>query len=165
MILKFRAWDKENKIMLVVNNICNLSWESKFIEGYEVVPDPKGKREYELIDRRIDLEDAVLMQSTGLLDKNGDDIFEGDVVELHHFTENYSTTGGFYEGEESLVGVVRYGYTEDEIKYFGKVYPPSWFFENRYRVLDFSYLSGLHEESFKIIGDIYRNPELLEELK
>lgn len=110
----------------------------------------------------ISFENCVLMQSTGLFDVNGKEIFEGDVVELHHFTENYSTTGGFYEGEESLVGVVRYGYTDDEIKYFGKVYPPRWFFENRYRVLDFSDLSGLHEESFKFIGDIYRNPELLE---
>ena len=107
------------------------------------------------------LNQVTLMQSTGLFDVNGKEIFEGDVVELHHFTENYST-GGFYEGEESLVGVVRYGHTDDEIKCFGKVYPPRWFFENRYRELDFSDLSGLHEESFKVIGDIYRNPELVE---
>lgn len=110
----------------------------------------------------ISFEDCVLMQSTGLLDKKGNDVFEGDVVELHHFTENYSTSGGFYEGEESLVGVVRYGYTDDEIKCFGKVYPPRWLFENRYRELDFSDLSGLHEESFKVIGNIYQNKELVE---
>ena len=166
-MIKFRAWDKENKIMLAVNNICNLFWDSKFIEGYELVPDPKGKREYDLIDHIIDFADAILMQSTGLFDNSTPkkEIFEGDVVELHHFTENYSETGGFYEGEESLVGVVRYGYTDDEIKYFGKVYPPRWFIENRYRELVFSDLSGLHEESFKVIGDVYRNPELTEELK
>ena len=29
MIPKFRAWDKENKIMLAVNNICNLYLESE----------------------------------------------------------------------------------------------------------------------------------------
>lgn len=110
----------------------------------------------------VSFENCVLMQSTGLFDVNGKEIFEGDVVELHHFTENYSTTGGFYEGEESLVGVVRYGYTDDEIKYFGKVYPPRWFLENRYRKLDFSDLSGLHEESFKVIGNIYQNKELKE---
>ena len=108
---------------------------------------------------------AIGMQSTGLFDKNGKEIFEGDVVELHHFTENYSETGGFYEGEESLVGVVRYGYTDDEIKYFGKVYPPRWFIENRYRELVFSDLSGLHEESFKVIGNVYQNKELTEGLK
>ena len=84
MIPKFGAWDKENKIMLMVNNICNLFWDSKFIEGYELVPDPKGKHEYELIDHKIDLEDAILMQSTGLLDKNDKEIFESDIVEWEH---------------------------------------------------------------------------------
>lgn len=144
-MIKFRAWHKPMQRM---SEVFAISFE---------------RQKVKIRDLTVPFVDVTLMQSTGLIDKNGVEIFEGDVVELHHFTENYSTTGGFYEGEESLVGVVRYGYTDDEIKYFGKVYPPRWFLENRYRKLDFSDLSGLHEESFKVIGDIYRNPELVED--
>ena len=155
MIPKFRFYSKRmNKIGIVISlhplrNRVYVEWDDT-LSGTEDIDD-----------------NGVLMQSTGLFDNSipKKEIFEGDVVELHHFTENYSETGGFYEGEESLVGVVRYGYTDDEIKYFGKVYPPRWFIENRYRELVFSDLSGLHEESFKVIGDVYQNPELTEELK
>ena len=155
MIPKFRFYSKRmNKIGIVISlhplrKRVYVEWDDA-LSGTENIDD-----------------NGVLMQSTGLFDNSTPkkEIFEGDAVELHHFTENYSETGGFYEGEESLVGVVRYGYTDDEIKYFGKVYPPRWFIENRYRELVFSDLSGLHEESFKVIGDVYRNPELTEELK
>lgn len=154
MIPKFRFYSKRmNKIGIVISlhplrKRVYVEWDDA-LSGTENIDD-----------------NGVLMQSTGLFDNSipKKEIFEGDVVELHHFTENYSETGGFYEGEESLVGVVRYGYTDDEIKYFGKVYPPRWFIENRYRELVFSDLSGLHEESFKVIGNVYQNKELTEEL-
>ena len=153
MIPKFRAWHKP---MQRISEVFAISFERQKVKIRHV----RGTTHM-----TVPFDDVVLMQSTGLFDENGKEIFEGDVVELHHFTENYSTTGGFYEGEESLVGVVRYGYTDDEIKYFGKVYPPRWFLENRYRKLDFSDLGGLHEESFKVIGDIYQNPELVEKME
>ena len=139
MILKFRAWDKVNKIMLVVNNICNLSWESKFIEGYEVVPDPKGKHEYELIDRRIDLEYTILMQSTGLFDKNDKEIFEGDIVRISMRIGKSTTTS---------IGAVE----------FDK-------FEVCFRIrneLGGHYVTMFHVRYFEVIGNIYENPELLE---
>ena len=142
MISKFRAWDKENKIMLVVNNICNLFWESKFIEGYEVVPDPKGKHEYELIDRRIDLEDAILMQSTGLFDDSTPkkEIFEGDIVET------------IYNGE-LFTGVIVYDQEETGFKATNG--------RNEYGN-NFCYLGG--NDSIIVIGNIYQNPELLKEV-
>ena len=154
MIPKFKAWHKELKTMFEVKSLVFTLNLATIVSKNDLVP-----------SRTCSFDDIIFMQSTGLFDNSTPkkEIFEGDVVELHHFTENYSETGGFYEGEESLVGVVRYGYTDDEIKYFGKVYPPRWFIENRYRELVFSDLSGLHEESFKVIGDVYRNPELTED--
>ena len=139
MIPKFRAWDKENKVMLVVNNICNLFWESKFIGGYELVPDPKGKQEYELIDRRIDLEDAILMQSTGLFDINDKEIFEGDIVRISMRIGRSTTTS---------IGAVE----------FDK-------FEVCFRIrndIGGHYVTMFHARYFEVIGNIYQNQELVE---
>ena len=134
MIPKFRAWDKENKKMLVVNDICNLFWENTFFECYELVPDPKGKREYELINHRIDFEDCVFMQSTGLVDKNGQEIFEGDIV--HAYSE-----------DARLIGTIEYFDNAYCIKTKNGVYNSLW----------------INAEYYEVIGNIYENPELLEE--
>ncbi|HFI0274211.1 TPA: YopX family protein [Streptococcus suis] len=144
MIPKFRAWDVHNKKMLVVNDICNLFWENTFFECYELVPDPKGKREYELINHRIDFEDCVLMQSTGLFDKNGKEIFEDDVVKSTWFNDYDDCVG--YRKEGTVV--YRNGY-------FGIEYPGD--VEKGYSptILDFAV-------SVEIIGNIHQNPELLE---
>ena len=148
VVPKFRAWDRENKVMLVVNNICNLFWDSKFIECYEVVPDPKGKHEYELIDRRIDLEDAILMQSTGLFDKNDKEIFESDIVKTTRFFGRADETGGFYEYEKELIGIV-------------KQLEGTWVIDTEKGAV---YLWSDIDEN-EVLGNIWENPKLLEEIK
>ena len=143
MIPKFRVWDKENEKMLVVNNICNLFWDTKFIECYELVSDPKGKQEYELIDHRIDFEDCVLMQSTGgLFDKNGKEIFEGDIVEWEH-----KDTG------QLVRGIVKY---DTELGFWGMT---------DVRFNDLRAIGYLANQKVTVLGDIYENKELVEELE
>ena len=145
MIPKFRAWDKKNKIMLAVNNICNLFWDSKFIEGYELVPDPKGKQEYDLIDHKIDFADVILMQSTGLFDINDKEIFEGDIVELE-----YELTG------HRSRYIITFESTWDiNIEFC--------FWEMREIRLNYlKPISYLDEKKVTVLGNIYENPELLE---
>ena len=142
-MIKFRAWDKENKIMLAVNNICNLFWDSKFIEGYELVPDPKGKREYDLIDHIIDFADAILMQSTGMFDKNGVEIFEDDIVKTTRFFGRADESGGFYEYEKELIGIV-------------KQLEGAWVIETGKGAV---YLWSDIDEN-EILGNTWENPEL-----
>ncbi len=143
VVPKFRAWDKENKIMLVVNNICNLFWDSKFIECYELVPDPKGKQEYELIYHRIDLDDAILMQPTGLFDKNGKEIFEDDIVKTTRFFGRADESGGFYDYEKELIGIV-------------KQLEGAWVIETGKGAV---YLWSDIDEN-EILGNTWENPEL-----
>ena len=70
---KFRAWHKELERMMSVQTI----WLDEG-EVSELELDDSFMNESILVYRK----DIALMQSTGLVDKNGQEIFEGDVVRM-----------------------------------------------------------------------------------
>ena len=107
--------------------------------------------------------DIHLMQSTGLLDKNGKEIFEGDILKFNDEWNEYCNEGyvdGSVEGI-NYVEVVRGEACFD----FGKTRydDSSIFIRMEDEHLSFAELISSEDFDFEVIGNIYENPELLED--
>lgn len=128
MIPKFRAWDKKLKKMFEVSFI---DFDTKLI-GLNI--------DLEIII--FDFDDVNLMQSTGLHDKNGKEVFEGDVIAIE--VDDTGTPINARVFQNSKIGVLMFHVFEDNE--------------------DVPMVELLEDNSvaFEIIGNIYENPELLE---
>ena len=128
--IKFRAWDKENKEML---DVQELDYEDSY-DGQPMIRTTKYSDYF-------DTEEMLLMQYTGLKDKNGKEIYEGDIVKFR-----------FKEDREEFPDLI--GYIEYQ----------STFAAFRIMSNQGSFKIDITEIKFiEKIGNIYNNPELLEE--
>lgn len=85
-------------------------------------------------------EDIILMQSTGIYDKRGFEIFEGHIVKI------------IYDGK-LFIGVVVYDLGEADFKATNNHED----YGNNFQYLTVG-------EYIEVIGDIHKNPELLEDV-
>ena len=98
----------------------------------------------------INDEDFVLMQSTGLVDKNGKEIFEGDIVNVLNFNnkKDRTRTIEFYDGGFKALSI----WGED--------------YKDKSKIDIFSTCPVCNENwNVEVIGNMYENRELLEEVK
>ena len=146
-MIDFRAWDKKESEILDVMDIdfsgnkvgvCNVP-KKMFKDG----------RLHTIYSIERDWNEVELMQSTGLKDKNDTEIFEGDIVK-----RTYLFNGGY--GETHTGEVV---YDKDYARYI--ISRPQKYIEPKTENLR----NTLSDKStYEVIGNIYENPELLEEI-
>lgn len=134
MIPRYRAWNKATKEMYEADDIMSIEFGKSEISVKTLFFEQTNY---------YDFDDIVLMQSTGLRDKNGKEIFEGDVVTDGHTLgdiKNHSTLG-FYMVDDN--GIERFFSDDSTIEDFEEDV------ETAARILE-------------IIGNIYTNPDLAE---
>ncbi|EGO6507336.1 YopX family protein [Enterococcus faecalis] len=133
MIPKFRAWDKNTNDMVDVKTI-DLEKDGSIgcIVDYNGI--------------NLDVSECVLMQSTGLKDKNGVEIFEGDVVKV---------TDGESE-EDSYISIVK-NYSNEGYPAFDIEYPPTYHYDSN--VLSAIMCNVF--ETIEVIGNVYEDGDLL----
>ncbi|ENZ5691446.1 YopX family protein [Enterococcus hirae] len=132
MIPKFRAWDKNTADMV---DIKTIDLEKDGSIGCLV--------DYSGIN--LDVSECIIMQSTGLKDKNGVEIFEGDVV-------FFSVSDGFNHLDHEKAVVQASGCHSGLICKLVDL-------DLEYRI----YYDPVFHTDYEVIGNIWKNPELLEE--
>lgn len=140
MIPKFRAWFSEASQMITDGlesiNLFNetVTITSRYYDNFADV--------YDFGSIEVDIGNAILMQYTGCRDKNGIEIYEGDVIK-----DKYDKTWlvQWYVGAFVIT---------DKIP------------DSDGQTTTYSHFSNVsnHHFYFDVIGNIYENPELLEEV-
>jgi uncharacterized phage protein (TIGR01671 family) len=122
--IKFRAWDKEQKYM-----------------AYQGTPDLETLSSFV-----FHFGDEILMQYTGLKDKNGKEIYEGDILLIKEKRANFPLKWVVVYNEEQTGFRLRWEqrFTNNEGGFYDILISPN------------------ECEQFEIIGNIYEHPELLE---
>lgn len=116
--IKFRAWEKPS---------TEVGFEGKMHYGIdEYFHKWHGHKDYEV------------MQFTGLLDKNGKEIYEGDVIDFEYRSGLWEVKFGEQEISHDWIGIGFFLSQENNV-------------------------NGIYNKCGEVIGNIYENPNLLQE--
>lgn len=120
--IKFKVWDIEEKEMYEPHKIEYIN----FYDGFVTLK----------VVGFIEFEDAELLQYTGLKDKNGKEIYEGDIIKRESMAPGGLDRIGKITIEDGVIWIES---NVDSVCLFDEI------------------------DELEVIGNIYENPELLEE--
>lgn len=154
---KFRFWDKETQTMQ----------KSPMIE----------LRQRMTLDTIFNDDRVIFMQSTGLKDKNGKLIYEGDIIVIPNqypfydyknkedMKQDLNFTEGEIKGESILnyIGIVEWIYSQWQYVYHCVNPKKRGISEGGNQGLNDFGFDETRNTCYEVIGNIYENPELLEE--
>lgn len=136
MIPRYRAWVKTKKCMVETDDLLDIDYENEVVTTQRVyfyfengLPDGRD------LDNFV-FEEIKLMQSTGLKDKNGKEIFEGDIVKMSKDVYSEPT---YYE----------------VVRHYGGAYR----LESKQHGCEL----WLRHTDCEVVGNIYENREFLED--
>jgi len=139
--IKFRCWSKERKGIGIITKINFLTNECDYSLGKK-----KGNTDFGWTS----LDNVILMQYTGLKDKNGKEIYEGDIL-------------------KDDVGIAEVTYDNERAGFYAWFKKPVVFPDYAHGVKDtkinqihmYAWSTDDYKTSAEVIGNIYENPELI----
>ncbi len=139
---KFRAWHKKRKKMYEVLHFHTATWDNGgewvTVKGFNIITQQD-------IHIQIEPKDSFIMQCTGLKDKNGREIYDGDILKFK-LLEDFAAFGTNEKYVEIIAPVIyEYG---------------GFFIEQSENSI---FLGQLPMSEIEVVGNIYENPELLKE--
>lgn len=131
--IKFRAWFEKNKEMVLPDSLQISHRDGEYRTRVSARITLAGNASWSHY-----FDEPLLLQFTGLHDKNGKEIYEGDICKFGYYDENL----------EDLVSIAEVVITTPlgcRLRYKKTLYAP----------IDYGV------KDFEVIGNIYENPELL----